>query len=436
MIISLKNAALKEEGEVGVTARDLSRINNRGIKTGLTAVMDISKYKELMNEYGVRIKIQEIINNSSTKEEALIRITTFLKEIELPKELIDEAREIISILREGISREERKPLLIIPSPTERDEVIIERGIQVLIDEDELKEKIVNAYLSTLNLELLKENKFVDTALIFQVIENYEKTGLIEIETINEYKVKAVKGLINFYEKDYLDKGEIYKVEGYPEIVKRNELQTKIIERNGKLSSEKISNEERVLNDKEVISIVDLLKRIRREYPSITKMYWGIINDEIYVLFTIRKEIETRKIEQIKEEIPIIPEREEEKIIEEEDKEIEEMEPSIEEDLEFLEEIESLESEQEIPEKEGIEEREIEKNIGEDIFSIVEEEVEENQPKLIDEYETLIIKMYKYIRKNGINQPFIEELYRKILNDELITVKEVIEAIKRIENMGE
>ena len=469
-IISLRNALLKTPEEIGIVARDLARIQNIGINVPITAILDSSVFTSLLDSYALRLKIDEILRDTPDKQEASARILMLFQELELPQELLEEANEALSLLGESILESKESIALMIPSAMSLNEELFNTGSQIVMNKEELKEKLLDLYASCASLPVIEKDGWIKhMAVIVQELKDFNASGVILLEGVDKYRIIAVPGIMDIYDKYLFERGEKY-------VYSNNDL--RLLEEHealyGLFLTEKgLTKREvkgRIINDKQVEEIVSTIKRIRREEPGIYKAYWAIKDEKVYILLVYRGEPVVKEIKPVEE--PSIPE--EEGVGEEWEKELEE-------DLEFIEEMEKLEKETEeqgeieeervkeieqeithkveeptIEKEEQEKKEEVEPGIQEeDIFSLVEKEEEalEQGEEVIEEkispdmssgdlyhsiktsFNSLIINAFLAVKKKLLEEyPWIKEFTREELSS--IESADMIEKILELKQLYE
>ncbi len=389
-LISLKNALLEDTNLVGELARDLSKAINLGFKVPNGIVITSDYFKELLDLYGLRIKIENAFKSIEDKQELAAKLFMYFQEIQ--KDIEDQHLSIFNeaydIICEDLGTIKPKIIFLLPSTTEKQEEIFNLGSQLLISKSELKEKVLDLYASSTSIPFVSEGTYCkEVAVVLQEVIDYDKFGFIYLDKIDSFFVLAQPGIpdiTNLYllqkklkEANFdIDEVELYSYkENVLHLLNQEEKYIGIFKQDSTIIRKEY--EGRILNDKEVLEVIRVFRRIRKEQPEIYKMLWAYKGEELYIIALFRRKWETLSI---KEE-SIVKEVIEEDQPQEEPIQENEIVP-IEEDLSFLEEIEKIEKigsieEEIVPKEEGEAKEELEKQ------TVVENESSEIEKDYIE-----------------------------------------------------
>ena len=363
------------------------RLNKIGIKTA-TGVVIKGLFEKIDETNSIRAKIIRY------SEKELVPATVVLfHDLELPKEVKEEIMEAYDLLKEGIMKKKKTPIICFPLIN--DENSIWRGLTIIDDEEEIFQHILDSYCAGLILNLEKygiENglkKEID--IVLMELKNYEAMGFIKQKDFDSYRIVVMPGVFDFYNyKEGFGEEYIFYLPSRIEVKRKFGGEHYLSIKDGKVIPIKEKFSSQIINDKVISEIVRSYRKAKQEVSHLSKGFFGIIGKgkedssikeyeiEYLIMFeekdsggkkdiiekkgdeesreingeikeSINREIENGEIKEgIREERGIKETEEKEEGIEENFEE--EVKEDLIDDLAFLEEIEEME--REIKEKKG------------------------------------------------------------------------------------
>ncbi|MBU0756760.1 MAG: PEP/pyruvate-binding domain-containing protein, partial [Nanoarchaeota archaeon] len=377
-IYSFRKVGESNRAQVGYKASSIGKILQSGLRTSPGFVIAADVFSELMkiDSLGTKIKshLDRIDPDFSNVKEISNTINLMISNVPLPDNISEEITESYHSLGFDPIKNDASSLLktcdvyvaVRPSPIDDESLGFTVGISTLLNvkgKDRLISSIKKIYASFFSPEIIiaRKNKRLGfdegVAIIIQKMINSDKSGTsysvnIETENPNEIMIKACFGLgeaivsKNVYPDVYLvDKTDL-KVKAMKISDKEYEF---ILDRDREETVKHYLNEKsksQVLDDKEIIEIARLTKRMSNTLSREQKMEWAISKENFYILQS--KNLDEFTAGDKDETIPAPKERVEIEIIESE----EEVTPDIididdnydiDEDLKALEEMENDET---------------------------------------------------------------------------------------------